>query len=130
MRISDWSSDVCSSDLANIFGANDRIKVGVMGVNSRGNALATNFALQKNCQVLYISDVDTRAADKCAANVEKNQGKRPKLAPDFRKALEDKDLDAMAIATPDHWHARSEEQTYELQLLMRSSSDVFCLKKK
>src|SRR3546814_6501987 len=36
---------------------------------------------------------------------EKNQGKRPKLAPDFRKALEDKDLDAMAIATPDHWHA-------------------------
>ncbi|HEY9559792.1 MAG TPA: Gfo/Idh/MocA family oxidoreductase, partial [Anseongella sp.] len=65
----------------------------------------TNFALQKNCQVLYISDVDNRAADKCAANVEKNQGKRPKLAPDFRKALEDKDLDAMAIATPDHWHA-------------------------
>src|SRR3546814_2817183 len=83
---------------ANLFGANDRIKVGVMGVNSRGNALATNFALQKNCKVLYISYVDTRAADKCAANVEKNQGKRPKLAPDFRKALEDKDLDAMAIA--------------------------------
>lgn len=90
---------------ANIIGANERIKVGVMGVNSRGNALAVNFALQENCEVLYISDVDSRAAEKCAKNVTGVQKKQPRLAPDFRKALEDKDLEAMVVATPDHWHA-------------------------
>ncbi|QEC52205.1 putative dehydrogenase [Anseongella ginsenosidimutans] len=88
-----------------ILGANERIKVGIMGVNSRGNALAENFALQKNCEVLYISDVDSRAADKCSANVAGIQKKQPKLAPDFRKALEDKDLEALVVAAPDHWHA-------------------------
>ncbi|MFS8616716.1 MAG: Gfo/Idh/MocA family oxidoreductase [Solitalea sp.] len=89
----------------NILGANDRIKVAVMGVNSRGNALAVNFALQKNCQVNYISDVDSRAADQCAAKVMEVGGKKPRLAPDFRKALEDKDVDALVVAAPDHWHA-------------------------
>lgn len=90
---------------ASILGANDRIRTGVMGVNSRGLALAENFALQKNCEVTYISDVDTRAAEKCIASVEKIQKKKPKAAPDFRKALEDKNLDALVIAAPDHWHA-------------------------
>lgn len=90
---------------ASILGANDRIRTGVMGVNARGLALANNFALQKNCEVTYISDVDTRAADKCIASVEKIQNKRPKASPDFRKALEDKNLDALVIAAPDHWHA-------------------------
>ncbi|MGD9557422.1 MAG: gfo/Idh/MocA family oxidoreductase, partial [Mangrovibacterium sp.] len=46
----------------NIMGANGRINVGVMGVNSRGLALATNVAGQKNCHVISISDVDSRAA--------------------------------------------------------------------
>ena len=90
---------------ASILGANDRIRTGVMGVNARGLALASNFSLQKNCEITYISDVDTRAADKCIAAVEKLQKKRPKSAPDFRKALEDKNLDALVIAAPDHWHA-------------------------
>ncbi|MGA0559715.1 Gfo/Idh/MocA family oxidoreductase [Larkinella sp. VNQ87] len=90
---------------ANILGANERIKVGVMGVNSRGLALASNFALQKNCEVIAISDVDSRAADKCIKAVEELQKSRPKAAPDFRKALEDKDLEALVVAAPDHWHA-------------------------
>lgn len=90
---------------ASILGANDRIRTGVMGVNARGLALATNFSLQKNCEVTYISDVDSRAADICIATVEKSQNRRPKAAPDFRKALEDKNLDALVIAAPDHWHA-------------------------
>lgn len=90
---------------ANIAGANDRVTVAVMGVNSRGRALGNNFALQKNCEVIYISDVDRRAAAKCISSVAKNQGNKPKAAPDFRKALEDKDLDALVVAAPDHWHA-------------------------
>ncbi len=89
----------------NILGANERIKVASMGVNSRGLAVASNFARQENCEVLYISDVDSRAADKCMATVEPIQKKRPKAAPDFRKALEDKNLDALIVTAPDHWHA-------------------------
>lgn len=90
---------------ANILGANEKIRVGVMGVNSRGLALASNFALQPNSEVISISDTDTRAADKCITTVAGLQNSKPKAEPDFRKALENKDLDAMVIATPDHWHA-------------------------
>jgi predicted dehydrogenase len=89
----------------NILGANERIMVGMMGVNSRGLALANNFAAQPNAQVLYVSDVDSRAADKCIAAVTKVQHTQPQAAPDFRKALEDKNLDALVVAAPDHWHA-------------------------
>jgi len=73
----------------NILGANEKIMVACMGVNSRGLAVGTNFAAQKNSEVLYVCDVDSRAADKCMAEVEKIQHKRPIASPDFRKALED-----------------------------------------
>lgn len=88
-----------------ILGANEKVRVGIMGVNSRGLALAGNFSLQTNCEVVSISDVDARAAEKCIATVEGNQKSKPKNQPDFRKALEDKGMDALVIAAPDHWHA-------------------------
>jgi hypothetical protein len=72
-----------------IMGANERINVAAMGVNSRGLAVSGNFARQENCEVTYVCDVDSRAADKCIAALEKIQGKRPKAQGDFRKALED-----------------------------------------
>ncbi|WP_025765290.1 Gfo/Idh/MocA family protein [Dyadobacter tibetensis] len=90
---------------ARIIGANEKISVGVMGVNSRGLALASNFALQPNCQVISISDVDSRAASKCIETVDGIQKSRPADISDFRKALESKDMDALIIAAPDHWHA-------------------------
>jgi len=96
---------VSARSYANIMGANDRIRVGMMGVNARGLALANNYSSQSNCEVAYICDVDTRAADKCAEQVEKKQGKRPSLEGDIRKLLEKKDFDALVVATPDHWHA-------------------------
>ncbi|HTE11028.1 MAG TPA: Gfo/Idh/MocA family oxidoreductase [Chitinophagaceae bacterium] len=90
---------------ANIMGANERIRVASMGVNSRGLSVGTNFAAQKDCEMVYVCDVDTRAAEKFSAAVEKITGKRPAAAPDFRKALEDKTLDALVVTAPDHWHA-------------------------
>lgn len=89
----------------NILGSNEKIRVAMMGVNSRGLALATNFASQANCEVAYVCDVDSRAADKCIQKVEGVQKKRPMAQADFRKALEVKDIDALVIAAPDHWHA-------------------------
>ena len=90
---------------ASIMGANERIRVGIMGVHARGLALSKNYAQQKNCEIISISDVDSQSMNKCIDTVEKIQNKRPKAVPDFRKALEDKSLEAMVIATPDHWHA-------------------------
>lgn len=88
-----------------IMGANERINVAGMGVNARGLAVAGNFARQENCDVTHICDVDTRAMEKCIAAVEKIQNKKPKATGDFRKALEDKDVDALIVTAPDHWHA-------------------------
>src|SRR5687768_7009549 len=81
----------------NIIGANEKVRVASMGVNGRGLALSINFSSQKNCELLYVSDVDTRAADKCIDAVGKTQQKKPTAAPDFRKALEDKNLDALIV---------------------------------
>lgn len=88
-----------------IVGANERLNVGMMGVNSRGLALAQGFAAQKNALVVSVSDVDSRAADKCIAEVDRIAKNKPSAITDFRKALENKDLDILAIAAPDHWHA-------------------------
>jgi len=89
----------------NILGANEKIRVACMGVNSRGLAVGKNFAHQKNCEVLHVCDVDSRAADICIDAIGKIQTAKPKATPDFRNALEDKDLDALIVTAPDHWHA-------------------------
>jgi predicted dehydrogenase len=94
-----------ASSYANILGANERINLAVMGVNSRGFALATNFAAQKNARIRIICDVDKRAAGKCQTAVQKVQGQLPLTEKDIRKTLASKDIDALVVAAPDHWHA-------------------------
>jgi len=88
-----------------IRGANERILVSVIGVNSRGDALAKSFAGQENCEVLHICDVDSRAINKCIDGLGVHQQIKAEGFKDFRKSLESKDIDAVVIATPDHWHA-------------------------
>ncbi|MDD4870592.1 MAG: twin-arginine translocation signal domain-containing protein, partial [Kiritimatiellae bacterium] len=73
---------------ANVVGANERVKVAMMGVNSRGLALSNTFAKQQNVEIIYVCDVDVRAAENCMSKVEAKQKTRPKASPDFRKALE------------------------------------------
>ena len=88
-----------------ILGSNEKIRISVMGVNSRGKALAETYASQPNCDVVHICDVDRRAMEKCIASVTEIQKLQPKGLSDFRRSLESKDIDGMVIATPDHWHA-------------------------
>jgi predicted dehydrogenase len=88
----------------NILGANDRINFAVAGLNSRGQALLSSIGKLDNARVLSLCDVDSRALDKTIAKVKKNTGKKPKGYEDFREMLENKDIDAFAFATPDHWH--------------------------
>ena len=86
-------------------GANERIRVAVIGCNSRGASMAGTFARQLNTEVVYICDVDGVAIQKGIKSVKEVTGKEPAGARDFRKILDDKNLDAVYIATPDHWHA-------------------------
>ena len=89
----------------NIIGANDRIRLAVIGTNGRGESMAATFARQLNTEVIYICDVDVKAREKGIASVVKAGKEAPKGENDFRKVLLDKNLDAVYIATPDHWHA-------------------------
>jgi predicted dehydrogenase len=90
---------------ANILGANDRVVIAAIGVNGRGHGMAKNFAKQEGCEVAYICDVDSQAMAKAVAGVEEVSSKKPKGVKDFRTILNDKSLDGVYIAMPDHWHA-------------------------
>lgn len=90
----------------NILGANDRIRVATIGVNGRGNSMAGTFAKQKNAEVACVCDVDERAIPKAIRTImNAKQVNTPKSEKDCRRVMEDKSIDAIYIATPDHWHA-------------------------
>lgn len=82
-----------------------KITVAIMGIRSRGNALAQVFAAQPDCEIAYLCEVDERYFEKTLKAIAPFQDRKPKLEKDIRKVLEDKDLDALVIAAPDHWHA-------------------------
>src|SRR5690606_40934633 len=58
-----------------IIGANEKLRISMMGVNSRGGALAQNFAAQPNSEIIHICDVDSRAIDKCKKGISKFQNR-------------------------------------------------------
>lgn len=84
---------------------NKKVVIGVMGVNSRGAFLAQKLAVLPDVEIGYICDVDSNAMAKCIADIAKITGKKPTGIADVRQLLEKKDLDALVIAAPDHWHA-------------------------
>jgi len=89
----------------NILGANDRINCAIAGVRSRGKAHAVAINQQKNSKILYSCDVDDNILIDHNKWSEKNIGYVPKVEKDYRKLIEDKNIDAVFIATPEHWHA-------------------------
>ena len=84
---------------------NEQVVVAVMGLNGRGMVHAHNFRRLKNTTVAYICDVDATVLSKAQHGLEKDGGAMPKAIGDFRRALDDKTVDALSIAAPDHWHA-------------------------
>lgn len=84
--------------------AQGKVRVAVMGVNGRGLALTRGF-MAAGAEVAAVCDVDTRALDRAAEIVAKEQTRAPDKHVDVRKALEDPSIDALVIAAPNHWHA-------------------------
>jgi predicted dehydrogenase len=89
----------------NVLGANERVNVAQMGVLGRGSHLGPWFAERDDVEITYIADPDSRIHAKRAGAIEKIQWKLPVCVQDFRRVLDDKDVDVVVNATPDHWHA-------------------------
>ncbi|MBI4326150.1 MAG: Gfo/Idh/MocA family oxidoreductase [Chloroflexi bacterium] len=85
--------------------ANERIVLGVIGPGGMGMNLLQSFASQKDAAIAYVCDPDANRMNAAAKEAEKISGQAPKAVKDLRRILEDKAVDAVVIATPDHWHA-------------------------
>ena len=87
-----------------IFGANDKVVIGAIGINGMGMSDLRSFLQQEGVECAALCDVDSNVLEKRAAETNDIQGKKPDLYGDYRKLLDRKDIDAVIIGTPDHWH--------------------------
>jgi predicted dehydrogenase len=82
-------------------GSNDRVRLGIIGVGNRGDRLLDSFLKHKDAEIVAISDVYEPYIDAAQQKI----GGKAQAYHDYRKLIEQKDIDAIVIATPDHWHA-------------------------
>ena len=97
----------------------DQIVLGMIGVGGMGTGRLRQFLTHPDVRVGAICDVDTSHIDRAVAEVEKTGGYKPKTFTDFRRLLEDREIDAVAVVTPDHWHAIPAVRAFE------AGKDVF-----
>ncbi|MBI1358589.1 MAG: gfo/Idh/MocA family oxidoreductase [Acidobacteria bacterium] len=90
-----------------ILGANDRINLAVVGVGGRGTDHIEYFSALPDQKIVAVVDVNQPAQERAQALVRKLQGHDPVVYADMRKAFDSKEIDAVSIATPNHWHALS-----------------------
>jgi predicted dehydrogenase len=101
-----------------VAGANDRVRVGLIGFGLVGRIHARNFHANKGSQLVAVSDTYQPRADAC----KELAGDDLKQYSDFRKLLDDKSIDAVCVATPDHWHA------LHTMMACAAGKDVYCEK--
>ncbi|MCJ7501983.1 MAG: Gfo/Idh/MocA family oxidoreductase, partial [Acidobacteriia bacterium] len=84
-----------------VLGANDRVRLGFIGLGNRGDQVLDGFLVHKDAEVVAICDLWQPYLDFAAKKI----GSSPKQFKEYRKLLDMKDVDAVVICTPDHWHA-------------------------
>src|SRR5210317_1396976 len=89
----------------NAFSANEKIKVGIMGLGGRGRFLTERFVQRDDVEILYLCDVNQRRFSNVREIVAEYQDMQPKRTQDFRDMLNDPEVDVIVNATPVHWHA-------------------------
>lgn len=87
-----------------VLGANEKIVVALIGCRNQGRGDALG-AIKQGAEIKTICDIDDEIIAKVSPQIEKAQDKAPTVVKDYRRVLEDKDIDGVIIATPDHWHA-------------------------
>lgn len=85
---------------------NDKINVALIGCRNMGWANLSDFLINPEVECVALCDIDQNVLDEKAAEVVKRRDKRPTLYSDYRNMLERKDIDAVIIGTPDHWHCK------------------------
>jgi predicted dehydrogenase len=101
----------------------DRIVIGVIGTGSRGRSLINSFGKEKDVQIVQVCDVDKKHLEQGAEAVNKLYGNKDcKTTGDFREVIGNKDLNAVIIATPDHWHALASIAA------AKAGKDIYCEK--
>lgn len=90
-----------------ILGANDSLQMAVIGIRGRGGSHISNFGKMKNVRLKYLVDVDENQFKDRLDQVEKFAGYRPQAEWDMRRVFDDKEIDAVSVAAPNHWHALS-----------------------
>src|ERR1700746_2457830 len=98
-RAAAWTAT--AAGYSRILGANDRVGMGYIGLGNRGDQVHDAFLEHGDAQTRAVCDL---RADYLDLAVKKSRA-TPKRYADYKKLLEDKDVDAIVIATPDHWHA-------------------------
>ncbi|MBV9081148.1 MAG: Gfo/Idh/MocA family oxidoreductase [Acidobacteriaceae bacterium] len=88
-----------------VLGANDRVRIAVVGVRGRGWNHVEGYKTIPGVEIAYFCDADENVLNKRLADAEKMGIPKPETYTDFRKLIENKNLDAVSIATPNHWHS-------------------------
>jgi predicted dehydrogenase len=88
-----------------VLGANDTVRIGIAGLNGRGSSHVDEFSRMKGVEIAYLIDPDTRTYANRLKTIGDRGGSVPQTIQDVRRALEDKNLDAVTVAAPNHWHA-------------------------
>ena len=86
-------------------GANDRVNIAMVGLGGRGREILGVFAAQPGCRIAAVCDIDQNRLEQGAQLAQQAGGGKPKAFQDIRKLLDDKEVDAVAVATCNHWHA-------------------------
>ena len=84
---------------------NEKLSIATIGVNGQGNAHLGEFTNRKDVDLVAICDVDAKVGNRRCDEIERKTGRRPKYVQDLRKLLEDKSINCISTATPNHWHA-------------------------
>jgi Oxidoreductase family, NAD-binding Rossmann fold len=88
-----------------VFGANNRIRLCTIGFNGQGHShIRDLLSMKEEAEYVALCDVDAKVLERGVKTVTDGQGKAPRAYNDIRKALEDKEIDVVTIATPNHWH--------------------------
>lgn len=92
---------------ARVIGANDRLRIAIAGCNGRGSAHLKAWLAEKKVEVAYVIDPDRNVLDRALATIKQKVAGKDNCrgVADYRRALEDPTLDAVSIATPNHWHS-------------------------